>query len=47
MRKPSLGDKVWYICKNCGHRFMESMALLKKCPKCGGHKIEKDKTVAY
>jgi predicted Zn-ribbon and HTH transcriptional regulator len=49
-RPPAPGDKVLFVCKKCGHRFMATIPILPfpvKCPECGSHTTECDKQVSY
>jgi rubrerythrin len=50
IRPPTPGDKAFFVCKKCGHRFMATLPVLPipvQCPECGSLNTAKDTIVKY
>jgi DNA replicative helicase MCM subunit Mcm2 (Cdc46/Mcm family) len=50
IRSPVPGDKAFFVCKKCGHRFMAKINFLSlppKCPKCGSRNVGRDPAIVH
>jgi Zn finger protein HypA/HybF involved in hydrogenase expression len=50
VRPPIPGDKTFFVCKDCGHRFRLTPHIILipvKCPECGGGNTAADTTIRY
>jgi hypothetical protein len=49
-RPPAPGDKVFFVCHNCGHRFLAVVRILPfptKCPQCGSLNTDRDAAIRH
>jgi DNA-directed RNA polymerase subunit RPC12/RpoP len=50
IRPPAPGDKTFFVCKKCGHRFMAKVSFLglfQKCPKCDSRNVGRDPAIVH